>query len=226
MNNSEPLRLKITGKSYLKEREVLFGYVDSKLEKGSFKTKWSDLTLPIIHPRKKEVPIKIEPQSDTGYIEDRCDVSKLTTNSSDERCLSIAVSSVRKKEEHNLLRLIDKNKDLGWYPLETDRNKYFRWIKQKANLEIFNGEPREVKLLLSLRSYLTKRKISIYNKGDLKRTELVKPTEFKKITVKLQPGLNRLRFETDSCRKPYLESNSPDKRCLSLAFDYIGFKNN
>ena len=130
-------------------------------------------------------------------------------NSSDLRCLSLAVKNIS---------LIDMAKlrkpgvyfGSGWY----DEEKYGgRWAYKKSTLYIYSDEEKTVFFSASIPYYRAEDiKLILNNQslGDFKVQSLFVPLTLKK-------GLNKLELYSDKCEIPaHLENNSKDFRCLSF----------
>jgi 4-amino-4-deoxy-L-arabinose transferase-like glycosyltransferase len=130
-------------------------------------------------------------------------------NSSDLRCLSLAVKNISLIDMAKL-RKPEVYFGSGWY----DEEKYSgRWASKKATLYIYSDEEKTVFFNISVPYYKAEDiKLILNNQslGDFKVQSLFVPLTLKK-------GLNKLELYPDKCEIPaYLENNSKDFRCLSF----------
>jgi len=130
-------------------------------------------------------------------------------NSSDLRCLSLAVKNITLIDISNLKKPgIYFGSD--WY----DEEKYGgRWAAKKATLYIYSGEEKLIFLNATVPYYKTEDIRFILNNqsiGDFKVQSLFVP-------LTLRSELNKLELYSDKCEIPaYIENNSNDFRCLSF----------
>jgi|GEM_PF-1012517 len=130
-------------------------------------------------------------------------------NSSDLRCLSLAVKNISLIDVAKL-RKPEVYFGSGWY----DEEKYTgRWASKKSTLYIYSDEEKTVFFNISVPYYKAEDiKIILNNQslGDFKVQSLFVPLTLKK-------GLNKLELYPDKCEIPaYIENNSKDFRCLSF----------
>ncbi len=144
-----------------------------------------------------------------------CDIEEL--NSTDKRCLSVAVQNLalgeRKSGQLKYLK--------GFYNIENRYGIPSRWMQANATLLVNSSENRTATLSLQAQSFDRNRTLEI-STGGAPATQVAVPTSLINVNVPLQlaKGENTVRLHVpEGCERPcdIKELNSSDDRCLSVA---------
>lgn len=137
-------------------------------------------------------------------------------NSTDKRCLSVAVQNValgeRKSGQLKYLK--------GFYNIENRYGIPSRWMQANATLLINSSENRTATLSLQAQSFDRNRTLEI-SAGGAPATQVAVPTSLINMSVPLQlaKGANTVRlYVPEGCERPcdIRGLNNPDDRCLSV----------
>lgn len=138
-------------------------------------------------------------------------------NSSDARCLSVAVQKValgeRKSDQLKYLK--------GFYDTENWSGTPTRWMQANATLQVNSSEDRTANLSLNAQSFYRNRTLEI-SSGDVPAAQVAVPTSSINVSVPihLAKGDNTVQFHVrEGCERPsdLKELNNSDDRCLSVA---------
>ena len=142
-------------------------------------------------------------------------------NSSDERCLGVAIQNIaldeRKSSQLKYLK--------GFYDTENWAGAPSRWMQANATLLVNSSENRTATLSLNAQSFYRNRTLEI-SSGGSPTAQVALPTSFIDVSVPLQlakgPNVVYLRVP-EGCEMPsdIKELNNPDERCLSVAVKSI-----
>lgn len=149
-------------------------------------------------------------------------IDKPELNSSDERCLSVAIQKIALDEwRSSQLKYLK-----GFYDIEN--GTHIRWIQDDATIVAYSLENRTTTLSLMAQSFYRNRTLDIYSGDDLLAHSVVSPSRFVDFAtpVHLSKGANFIRFHVpEGCEKPSdkPELKNPDTRCLSLVVLNISF---
>lgn len=138
-------------------------------------------------------------------------------NSTDERCLSVAIQNIALGENKS-----DQLKYLkGFYDIENWSDTPSRWMQANAALLLNSSEDRTTTLSLQAQSFYRNRTVEI-SAGGVPAAQVVVPTSFINVSVPmhLAKGANTVQFHVrEGCERPsdIKELNNSDDRCLSVA---------
>lgn len=146
---------------------------------------------------------------------------KSELNSSDGRCLSVAVQNVALAERKSCsLEYLS-----GFYDTENWAGVPSCWMQANATLLVNSSENRTATLSLNAQSFYRNRTLEI-SSGGVIVGQVNLPTSFIDVSVPLQlaKGANVVQLRVpEGCERPndIKELNNPDERCLSVAVKNI-----
>jgi hypothetical protein len=145
-------------------------------------------------------------------------------NSSDERCLSVAIQNVALGEKQSRqLEYLN-----GFYGTENWSGTPTRWMQANATLLVNSSENRTANMSLNAQSFYRNRTLEI-SSGGASAVQVAVPTSFINVSVpiNLAKGANTVRFHVSGgCERPRdkPELNNVDPRCLSVAVQHLNVR--
>lgn len=138
-------------------------------------------------------------------------------NSSDERCLSVAIQNITLGERKSFQLKYHK----GFHDIENWSGTLPRWMQADATLLVNSSEGRIANLSLQVLSFYRNRTLEI-STGNVPVAQVAVPTSLINVGVPihLAKGVNIVRLHVpEGCERPsdIKELNNSDYRCLSVA---------
>lgn len=148
---------------------------------------------------------------------------KAELNSTDERCLSMAIQNIALGERKSgQLKYLT-----GFYDIENWSGTPSRWMQANATLLVNSSENRTATLSLNVLGFYCNRTLEI-SSGGAPAAQVAVPTSFTNVSVPihLAKGANIVQFHVrEGCMRPsdVMGPNNPDERCLGVAVQNIIF---
>ena len=203
--------LKLRTWTHTEDRAAEFYINGNKLSTETISIEDSEVVLPAVYLDEGLYTLEVVSQCD--YPENEA------------RCISIAISNLT-IETYTPMEILEAGfGSSGWFVMENDSEKEFRWMTDKATIKFYKfGVDLDRDMKFSIESYWKPRDLIIrLNGNSIKTAKIYEERNLSSKLILLQ-GYNEIEFlSKEGCDIPFEKEGINDRRCLSFSIHGLEF---